>query len=54
MSDDENIQNSLNFDPCFGALKIIRDGWETEAIPISTIEESNKIGFFKRIFGNRL
>tara|TARA_B100000579_G_scaffold386278_1_gene357885 strand:+ start:397 stop:1638 length:1242 start_codon:yes stop_codon:yes gene_type:complete len=54
MSDDENIQNSLNFDPCFGALKIIRDGWETEAIPISRIEESNKIGFFKRIFGNRL
>ena len=41
-----------NFASCFGALKIIKDGWETEAIP--KIKENNigKIGFFSKIFGH--
>jgi len=41
-----------NFDSCFGALKIIRDGWETEAIPENINKNVNKIGFFAKIFGN--
>tara|TARA_Y100000590_G_scaffold442327_1_gene570327 strand:- start:3290 stop:4504 length:1215 start_codon:yes stop_codon:yes gene_type:complete len=41
-----------NFSSCLGALKIIRDGWETEAIPESTLKTSKKIGFLRKIFGN--
>ena len=41
------------FDSCNGALKIIFDGWETEAIP-SNVEKNNKNhGFFFKILGNR-
>ena len=40
------------FDPCNGALKIIFNGWETEAIP-SNVEKNNKNhGFFFKILGN--
>ena len=46
------LENSLDFVSCLGALKIIRDGWETEAIPVSPDEEHRKIGFLQRIFGN--
>ena len=52
-----NIENDNDFEKNFasslGALKIIKDGWETEAIP--EIRENNieKIGFFAKIFGNR-
>jgi cell division protein FtsA len=33
-----------------GALKIIKDGWETEAIPKITNKNIGKIGFFAKIF----
>ena len=46
------LENNLDFTSCLGAIKIIREGWETEAIPVSVNEESRKIGFFQRIFGN--
>ena len=42
-----------NFVSCLGALKIIKDGWETEAIPELINENSQKINFFAKIFGNR-
>ena len=35
---------------CLGALKIIRDGWETEAIPGIVNQNEEKISFFAKIF----
>ena len=40
-----------NFTSCLGALKIINEGWETEAIPESINKLNQKIGFFSKIFG---
>jgi cell division protein FtsA len=40
-----------NFASCLGALKIIKDGWETEAIPEIGSQDIKKIGFFAKIFG---
>jgi len=40
-----------NFSSCLGALKIIKDGWETEAIPEAGSKNIEKIGFFAKIFG---
>ena len=39
------------FEACLGALKIIKDGWETEAIPKPANKHSQKNGFFSKIFG---
>ena len=41
-----------NFASCFGALKIIKDGWETEAIPEVNGKNIHKTGFFRKIFDN--
>ena len=41
-----------NFISCLGALTIIKDGWETEAIPESADKHGQKISFFDKIFGN--
>ena len=48
-----NNDNSLekNFDSCLGALQIIKDGWETEAIPKKIEKNIEKIGFLAKIFG---
>ena len=40
-----------NFFSCLGALTIIRDGWETEAIPKTSERNIGKISFFAKIFG---
>ena len=40
-----------DFDSCLGAIEIIKDGWETEAIPETSGKAIEKIGFFSRIFG---
>ena len=40
-----------NFASCLGALKIIKDGWETEAIPEISEKNIEKMGFFAKIFG---
>ncbi len=40
-----------NFASCLGALRIIKDGWETEAIPEESSAKIEKIGFFAKIFG---
>ena len=42
-----------NFVSCLGALKIIKDGWETEAIPEIGSKGIEKRGFFTKIFGIR-
>ena len=42
------------FAACLGSLKIIAEGWETEAIPKKPNEFGEKSGFFDKIFGKRL
>jgi len=42
-----------NFVSSLGALKIIKDGWETEAIPEIREKNIDKMGFFAKIFGKR-
>ena len=41
-----------NFTSCLGALKIVRDGWETEAIPELANKNAQKLSFFARFFGS--
>jgi len=48
---EKNMNLEKNFAPCLGALKIIKDGWETEAIPKMSNRNIEKIGFFAKIFG---
>jgi len=45
-----DINLEKNFASCLGALKIIKDGWETEAIPNVGSKNIKKIGFFAKIF----
>ena len=49
---NKNKQNDLeqNFQACLGALKIIKDGWETEAIPAAPNRERKKKWFFSQNF----
>ena len=49
---ESETQYDENFASCLGALRIIRDGWETEAIPELINTNSQKIGIFGKIFGN--
>ncbi len=46
---DNYLEN--NFASLLGAIKIIRDGWETEAIPEFREKNIDKIGFFGKFFG---
>jgi cell division protein FtsA len=39
-----------NFISCLGALKIIKDGWETEALPKKGNKYNQKTGFFANFF----
>jgi len=41
-----------NFSACLGGVKIINEGWETEAIPEIKAKGMEKIGFFRKILGN--
>ena len=41
-----------NFLACFGAIKLINEGWETEAIPEVKVKTIEKIGFLRKFFGN--
>ena len=43
-----------NFSSCLGALKIIKDGWETEAIPEIAGKNIKKMSFLEKIFRTRL
>jgi len=46
----ENNEFDTNFMACLGAIKIIKDGWETEAIPEIKNKNAQKLGFFAKIF----
>ena len=48
---EKDMDLEKNFAPCLGALKIIKDGWETEAIPKMSDRNIEKIGFFAKFFG---
>ena len=52
--DKNNFENEVglekNLATCFGAFKIIKEGWETEAIPKKNIKSIEKISFFERFF----
>ena len=52
----EKNKNQIHFDKnffsCFGAFEILKNGWETEAIPEVNSKNGEKLGFFARIFGN--
>ena len=48
---DKNKDLEKNFVSCLGALKILKDGWEAEAIPVIGGKNIEKIGFFAKIFG---
>ena len=50
-SNEKKYHLEEKFHSCLGALKIIKDGWETEAIPESAEKYGEKLGFFARIFG---
>jgi len=39
-----------NFSACFGAIKILNEGWETEAIPQVKMKSIEKIGFLRKFF----
>ena len=46
----DNLENF--FSACLGGVKIINEGWETEAIPEIKAKGIEKIGFFRKILGN--
>jgi len=50
---EKDMDLEKNFVSCLGALKIIKDGWETEALPKIREKNIEKIGFFAKIFGIR-
>ena len=52
---DNNNSTEINqtFESCLGAFKIIKYGWETEAIPENVDKSVEKIGFFAKVFGKR-
>jgi len=41
-----------NFSACQGGIRIIKEGWETEAIPEIKIKSIEKVGFLRKIFRN--
>ena len=47
---EENLDIKINFASCFGALTIIKDGWETEAIPEEDKDDLKQISFFDKFF----
>ena len=51
-NNEDRYNLEKDFASCFGALKIIKDGWETEAIPKIKEKNIGKIGFFSKIFGH--
>ena len=50
---ESETQSDENFASCLGALRIIKDGWETEAMPELINKNSQKMSLFAKIFGNR-
>ena len=47
---DQDSGSENNFTACLGAIKIIKDGWETEAIPKISDKNIKKLNFLDKIF----
>jgi len=47
---EKDINPDKDFTSCMGALKVIKDGWETEAIPKISSKNIQKAGLIERIF----
>ena len=47
---EKDINPDKDFTACMGALKVIKDGWETEAIPKISSKNIEKAGLIERIF----
>ena len=47
---NDNLEK--NFSACLGGIKIIKEGWETEAIPEIKVKSINKMGFLRKFFGD--
>ena len=48
---ENNKNETLEFfSACLGAIKLIKDGWETEAIPKISGKYTEKKGLFNKIF----
>ena len=41
-----------NFSACFGSIKILKEGWETEAIPEIKVKSIEKMGFLRKFFSD--
>jgi len=48
---DKRNDEIKNFNACLGALKILKEGWETEAIPEKGDFNNQKLSFFTKFFG---
>ena len=46
---NDNLEK--NFSACLGGIRIIKEGWETEAIPELKVKSIKKVGFLRKIFG---
>ena len=42
-----------NFPACLGGIRIIKEGWETEAMPEIKVKSIEKMGFLRKFFGDR-
>ena len=42
-----------DFPACLGGIRIIKEGWETEAIPEIKVKNIEKMGFLRKFFGDR-
>ncbi len=42
-----------NFSACLGGIRIMKEGWETEAIPEIKVKSIEKMGFLSKFFGDR-
>jgi len=49
---NSNYMLDENFDSCLGGINLIKDGWETEAIPENANQSNQKTSLLARIFGN--
>ena len=48
----KNEDLEKNFSACLGAIKIVKEGWETEAIPEIKVKSIKKVAFLRKIFGD--
>ena len=48
----KNDSLEKNFSACMGGVKILKEGWETEAIPQINVKSIEKMGFLRKFFSD--